>query len=189
MPVLPHLLGFLLAMASPLAAAPAQGVNPTGAAILAFKTRVAEYVKVHNDAAGKVAKLKETSDPQKVHDHEVALGEMIKSMRAGAKEGDVIGADFRPILEREVRADFRTRRAPDRKALTDELPAKVALAVNATYPTDLPLATFPARLLRKLPELPPELEYRIVGRHIILRDVTANVIVDIARDVVPTVRS
>jgi hypothetical protein len=40
-------------------------------------------------------------------------------------------------------------------------------------------------LLRKLPDLPPELEYRIVGRSLILRDVKANLIVDILRDVVP----
>jgi hypothetical protein len=33
----------------------------------------------------------------------------------------------------------------------------------------------------------PELEYRIVGRHLILRDVKANLIVDILRDVVPTI--
>jgi hypothetical protein len=58
-----------------------------------------------------------------------------------------------------------------------------------TYPTELPLATFPARLLAKLPDLPPELEYRIVGRHIVLRDVTANVVVDVARNIVPTIPS
>ena len=57
------------------------------------------------------------------------------------------------------------------------------------YPTDKPLATFPARLLQKLPELPPELEYRIVDHHIVLRDVTANVIADVARNVVPATSS
>ena len=44
-------------------------------------------------------------------------------------------------------------------------------------------------LLRKLPDLPPELEYRLVGRSLILRDVKANLIVDILRDVVPTIPS
>ena len=44
-------------------------------------------------------------------------------------------------------------------------------------------------LLQKLPDLPPELEYRIVGRHIVLLDVTANVIVDVARNIVPTLPS
>ena len=61
--------------------------------------------------------------------------------------------------------------------------------INTIYPTTLPLATFPPALLRKLPDLPPELEYRIVGRSLILRDVKANLIVDILRDVVPTIPS
>ena len=191
MPTLPCLFGLWLVGSSPLHAAPPQPapVNPTGAAVLAFKNRVADYVKVHNDAESKVPKLTETSDPAKVHNREAALGEMIKSLRPAAKEGDVFGTEFRPILEREVRADFKSRSAADRKALIQELPAKMNLSVNMTYPVNLPLATFPARLLSKLPDLPPELEYRIVGRHIVLRDVTANVIVDVARDIVPTIPS
>ncbi len=163
--------------------------NPIGTAVLDFKQRVADYVKVHHDAESKVPKLTETSDPAKVHDREAALGAMIKRLRTGAKEGAIFGSDFRVVLEREVRKDFRGRPAADRKALIQELPAKMAIAVNMTYPTELPLATFPARLLQKLPELPPELEYRFVGRHIVLRDVTANVVVDVARDIVPTIPS
>ena len=68
-----------------------------------------------------------------------------------------------------------------------ELPRNVKVDVNTVYPTTIPLVTFPAGLLRKLPDLPPELEYRIVGRNLILRDVKANLIVDVLRDVVPTI--
>ncbi len=56
------------------------------------------------------------------------------------------------------------------------------------YPPTLPLATFPANLLKALPELPKELEYRMVGRDLILRDVTGNVIVDILSNVFPIPR-
>jgi len=163
--------------------------NPIGTAVLGFKQRVADYVKVHHEAESKVPKLTETSDPAKVHDREAALGAMIKSLRAGVKEGAIFGTDFRVVLEREVRKDFRARSAADRKALIQELPAKMAITVNTTYPTELPLATFPAKLLQKLPDLPPELEYRIVGHHIVLRDVTANIVVDVARNIVPTIPS
>jgi hypothetical protein len=166
-----------------------QTTNPIGSAVLGFKQRLAAYVKVHNEAESKVAKLTKTNDPAQVHDREAALGETIKGLRASAKEGDVFGADFRPVLERAVREDFHGRPAADRKALIQELPAHVKIGVNMTYPGSLPLATFPARLLTKLPDLPPELEYRIVGHHILLRDVTANVIVDVARNIVPTLPS
>jgi hypothetical protein len=163
--------------------------NPIGTAVLGFKERLDRYVKLHNDAESKVAKLTETSDPAKVHDREAALGAMIKTLRPAAKEGDIFGADFKAILEQEVRKDFRRRSAADRKAIIQELPAKMKIAVNMTYPTNLPLATFPAQLLNKLPELPPELEYRLVGHHIVLRDSTANVVVDVARNIVPTIPS
>lgn len=163
--------------------------NPIGTAVLGFKERVDQYVKLHKEAESKVPKLVQTDDPAKVFDREAALGATIKTLRATAKEGDIFGADFLTVLEREVRKDFRGRPAADRKALIHELPAKMTIAVNMTYPVDLPLATFPARLLQKLPALPPELEYRLVGHHIVLRDVTANVVVDVARNIVPTIPS
>jgi hypothetical protein len=180
-----------LVTSGPPAPAPPQPAkaNPIGTAVLGFKERVDGYVKVHNEAESKVPKLTETNDPAKVTTREAALAAMIKSLRPAAKEGDIFGTDFRTVLEREVRKDFRSRSAADRKALIQELPAKMKIAVNMTYPSGLPLATFPARLLQKLPDLPPELEYRIVGRNIVLRDSTANIIVDIAREIVPTIPS
>ena len=46
------------AIAGPSAAqSPPAGVNPTGAAVLAFQKRVADYVKVHRQADGKVPSL------------------------------------------------------------------------------------------------------------------------------------
>jgi hypothetical protein len=39
--------------------------------------------------------------------------------------------------------------------------------------------TFPAGLLRVLPKLPRELEYRLVQRNLILRDIEANLIIDV----------
>jgi len=171
---------------APLQAPPA---NPIGTAVLAFKERVHTYLELHHDAESKVAKQTETSNPAQVLDREAALGAMIRRLRPTAKEGDVFGADFLAILTKEVHDDFRGRAAADRKALIQELPASTRIGVNMTYPAALPLATFPAQLLRKLPALPPELEYRIVGRHIVLRDVGGNVIVDIARNIVPTIPS
>jgi hypothetical protein len=52
------------------------------------------------------------------------------------------------------------------------------LKVNAVYPENAPLPTIPPNLLANLAQLPKDLEYRIVGRALILRDVHANLIVD-----------
>lgn len=176
------------ASAGPVLAAsqPAQA-NPIGTAVLGFKERVAEYLKLQHQAESKVPRLTETNDASNVQRREAELAAMIKKLRPNAKEGDVFGEDFRAVLAREVRRDFLGRSAADRKAVMQEQPLKMRLGVNMTYPTDKPLKTFPSQLLRKLPELPPELEYRIVAHHIVLRDVIANLIVDIARDVVPKI--
>jgi hypothetical protein len=58
------------------------------------------------------------------------------------------------------------------------------LKVNARYPADAPLPTVPPNLLANLPQLPEDLEYRIIGRDLILRDVHANLIVDFARRII-----
>lgn len=178
-----------LATSMGLALAPSQAppANPIGTAVLGFKERVAEYVKLHKEAQSKVPKLTETKDAANMQGREAALAATIKQLRPNAREGDIFGQDFRAVLAREVRRDFLRRSAADRRAVMQEEPERMRISVNMTYPTDRALKTFPAQLLQKLPELPSELEYRIVGHHIVLRDVAANIIVDVARDIVPKI--
>ena len=174
---------------NPTVNADGQPVNAQGAATLEFKKRVDAYMKIHNEAEGKVPALKKTDDPKEISDREKALGEMIMTLRANAQPGDIFAPDYQPYFIKIVQDDFKTRSAADRKALVSELPAKMKVDINTIYPTTMPLETFPPALLRKLPDLPPELEYRIVGRSLLLRDAKANLIVDILRDVVPTIPS
>jgi len=146
-------------------------------------------LKIHNQAEAKVPNLKKTDDPQEISDRERALGQAIMALRAGAHPGEIFAPEYQPYFVKIVQDDFKTRPARDRKAIIAELPANMKVDINTIYPTTIPLATFPPVLLRKLPDLPPELEYRLVGRSLILRDVKANLIVDILRDVVPTIPS
>lgn len=164
-----------------------QPVNALGAATLDFQKRVAEYMKIHNEAEAKVPNLKRTDDPVEIATREQALAQAIMTLRANAPANEIFSKEYQPHFAKIVQDDFADRSAADRKALVHELPRSVKVDVNTPYPTTLPLITFPAGLLRKLPDLPPELEYRIVGRSLILRDVKANLIVDVLRDVVPTI--
>lgn len=166
-----------------------QPVNAQGVAALEFRKRVDAYVRIHNDAEGKVPNLKRTDDPQEIADREKALANTIMTLRANAQPGEIFAPEYQPYFIKIVQDDFATRSAADRKALISELPKNLKVDINTVYPTTQPLETFPPALLRKLPDLPPELEYRIVGRSLILRDVKANLIVDILRDVVPTIPS
>lgn len=165
------------------------GTNAQAAATVEFQNRIKAYLKVHNEARTKVPNLKRTDDPKEIYEREALLAQAIQTLRANARIGEIFAPEYQPYFIKIVQDDFAKRSARDRRAIISELPKNMKVDVNTVYPTKLALATFPAALLQKLPDLPPELEYRLVGRSLILRDVKANLIVDILRDVVPTIPS
>jgi hypothetical protein len=150
-----------------------------------FFDHVRAYIKIHNAADARVPSLKETSDPQKISAREKALADEIRTERAGARQGDVFSLSAAKEIGLVVAEDFNKRAFKDQKAILVEVPMKAPPSINTDYPTTLPLATVPPTLLLRLPTLPEELEYRFLGRHLILRDIKANLIVDFIPDVVP----
>jgi hypothetical protein len=58
--------------------------------------------------------------------------------------------------------------------------------VNGPYPEGVPLETMPPTLLGSFPKLPPELDYRFIGSTLVLRDVTANLIIDLMPNAIAT---
>jgi hypothetical protein len=152
-----------------------------------FKQRVGVYLSLHKKAVDQVGPLDPTKSPKQIADREQALGEAIRALRAGAKQGDVIaphtGAIFRTIIHNEY-AHRGQLALWNRQDAQDELP-DFPPTVNQIYPTAHPLATFPPLVLRQLPALPRPLEYRFVQRSLIVRDNEANLIVDVLPDAVP----
>jgi hypothetical protein len=142
-------------------------------------------MKDRDKAESSVPELKETSDPVKVSGREKALGDAIRAVRRDAKQGDVFSEAAEVEFRRIVVDDFKKRSGEEQAAVLEEVPMKVPPRVNDDYPTTMPLATFPPSLLLNLPTLPDVLEYRFLGRHLILRDIKANLIVDFVPDVVP----
>jgi hypothetical protein len=165
------------------------GVNPRAVAVDAFNKRLNAYLDVRKKAEGAVPPLKETDDPAKITAREQALGDAVRKLRATAKPGDIFGKDMSPLILEIVRADWKKRPAEDRAAIIAEMPKPFVPTINMRYPVGQPLLTFPPNLLRELHQLPDDLEYRFVGRDLILRDVKANIIVDVIRHARPPVRS
>lgn len=58
------------------------------------------------------------------------------------------------------------------------------LEVNGKYPEAAPRPTLAAGLITNLPELPKGLEYRILGKDLVLLDSDANLIVDYMRNAI-----
>jgi hypothetical protein len=166
---------------------PPQAVNAIGAATASFQKRLEGYLKVRDELTKTFPEVKETGDPNKITAREKALGTAIANARASAKPGDIMGGDMAPVFAQIIAKDWATRSVADRKAIYDELPAGTRVVINRPYPTTLPLLTVPSNLLVNLPVLPEVLEYRIVDRHLLLRDRDANMVVDVLYNVLPRV--
>jgi hypothetical protein len=77
----------------------------------------------------------------------------------------------------------RPRRPQNSGIHQEDAPEIFVLAVNGDYPDGVSRSTMPGNVLQVLPALPKGLEYRIVGTHLILMDLDANIIVDYVLDV------
>jgi hypothetical protein len=170
-------------------AAAQDAADPHTAIIQEFQNRVAQYVKLHKSAEAELSnKLKKpTNSTENIQHHEHELREAIVARRTGVGQGNIftprIAAEFRRLIGFAYHFDAKQIR----ESLLSSEPgtANVEVHVNKEYPDKVPLQTMPPTLLLNLPPLPPELEYRIVGHELILRDIGANLIVDRVEGVVP----
>jgi hypothetical protein len=112
------------------------------------------------------------------------LAARLKAARQGARPGDLFG-DVAPLIKATILKDAENRGVRDAYAAMQEVPPQNPPAVNAVYPEKAPLATVPPLILVNLPRLPDGLEYRFMGRDLILRDRDANLIVDFISGAVP----
>lgn len=142
-----------------------------------FEKRIAAYLEVQRKAIDDIPPLKKTDEPVEITAREVAMGESVRAARANAKQGDVISPEVATYFRKLIAADIQNRTAAERKVMKDELPP-FSPKLNQTYPSEHPLATFPATLLAVMPTLPEGLEYRFLSDALIIRDIKANIIVD-----------
>lgn len=94
------------------------------------------------------------------------------------KDVPVQGTPVQGTSGRAVKSDVNETLKENTEERKEEGKQPVVFKVNASYPDDTPLPTTPAQVLMKLPKLPEQLEYRIVGKTLIIRDREADIIVD-----------
>ena len=162
-------------------------VNPTAALLLEFNERIEDYMELREDAAEEVADADVTRDPARIRARENALATRIRALRAAAKHGDIFTPEIRALFRRLVAPYVKGE--PGREltsTLKEDAPAPgaVPLEVNAKYPAGVPFPTTPPSLLLALPQLPTGLEYRIIGKDLVLLDQPADVILDYIQNVI-----
>jgi hypothetical protein len=155
-------------------------VNADSLVVKDFTDRVAAYVKLHNSAQAAVHRPKPTNSPEAIKEYEQGLAEQICALRKDAVQGAIftpqIADQFRRLIGITMKGAGAVR---IRESLKRAAPVPgFTLRVNSVYPAELPLQSTPPTLLLNLPTLPKEVEYRVVGHDLLLRDVDANLIVD-----------
>jgi len=160
-------------------------VNPKASALSEFQKRVSEYVELHNKVESGLPPEQTSNDPAAPLARQRLFADLLRKARAGARPGDIFVEPVRPIIRGLVRQDVSSRSSSELRAALTEVPRTLRLKINAEYPLWLPLATVPPELLLHLPQLPEELEYRFIGRALVLRDTHANLIVDYLEKALP----
>ena len=140
-----------------------------------FNARVAAYVKLRSELEKGLPPFVVTENPAETRATSRALANRIRVARAKARQGDIftpaIGVVFKKALLVEMNAHTW-------KVIMDDNPGEFRSQVNDTYPIGKPLSTVPPNMLAILPQLPRDIEYRFVERHLLLLDTRARLILD-----------
>lgn len=165
-------------------------VNPDAGLSADFNKRVADYVKLREKAAAAApVDLQEKSKPAEISSAEKSMAVRIRDARAAAKAGDIFTPATQTMFRRLLKPPLtKGPDAADNKAIIkDDAPAanEVPFKVNAEYPKEVPLSTVPPDILLSLPPLPEDIQYRFAGKHLLLFDAKANIIIDYMLNAIP----
>lgn len=181
--------GALVVAAAGAAAAARQApprVNPDAQLSAEFLQLAGAYGQLHRKAESTLPPLPKQPSATQLDGHQRALARLILHSRGNARQGDLFTREIRAYFRRQI---ARTLAGPDgaelKAAIMDENPGQIRLQINGRYPDGVPLVTMPPQILAALPRLPEDLEYRFLGRRLILLDVHAQLVVDYIEDALP----
>ena len=151
----------------------------------AFSVHVIAYLQARKQQAGTMPRP--TNDADKLKESRRQMQARIEQNRASAKQGEIFDPQVSAYFRKQIATALN---GPSGKRVMASLRRaepvkKVGLEVNKPYPDGMPLQSMPPTLLMVLPQLPKELEYRIVGRNLVLLDTEPNLVVDILPNAIP----
>jgi hypothetical protein len=140
--------------------------------VKSFENRVKEYVKLRERVEAKqLPGHSKDAKPEEIEAHKKAFEEMVRNARRGAKPGDLFSTDIAGYIRATIRTEFKgTDRKQLRETVLEADTKGVPLRVNYPYPETKELTQIPPTLLLKLPQLPKQVKFRFVGRHLLLVD-------------------
>ena len=163
----------------------ALGSTATDVGIETFHAKVTEYLRMRQAITETLAPDRPFLDPGEMRRTRAQLRAAIQDRRAGARAGDVFTKEAAPAFRRIIAAVVAASGTDPRDLVewfnAERLPGARPPRVNGTYDWRLGAWMWPA-LVRELPPLPPELEYRIVDDDLVLIDPRASLVVDMLDD-------
>ena len=154
--------------------------------VATFEERVKAYVKLREQLEDKAPKVTNDATPEQIEAHQQAFAATVRAARAGAKQGDLFTPDAAAYIRMTIRKEFKGRdRQELRKTILEADTKGVPLRINYPFPDSKELTEMPPTLLLKLPQLPKQVKYRFVGRHLLLVDRENTLIVDYMLNALP----
>lgn len=158
--------------------------QPIDSPRVAFAARVAAYAAMHREIERQVFAGVPLTDLDAGFAAVSRFREAVRAARPHAREGDFF-APVAAALRRDLWWTLRERGVEPRdligEMLDDTEEGARPAVVNGPFSWALGTA-MPPSLIAALPDLPEELEYRLVGPHLVLLDIDAGLVVDILRD-------
>jgi hypothetical protein len=154
-------------------------------AVKEFDKKLAEYAALRQELESNLDPLDDQATPAEIDEHRNALRAQIKTARVGAKPGSFFNPGMLALIKR-VCAVKVTGDGAVKSTIMDENPGKLPdVHINDRYPDGIPVTTMPAQLLEVLPSTSDFVEYRFIGKRLVLLDASAGVVLDITPDVLP----
>ena len=151
-----------------------------------FNRKVKEYVALRERARKQLPPLSKDSTPEQIAAYQKRFVEALRVARANAKPSYIFSPTVADYFRTKIKTEFKGNdRAELRETILEADTAGVPLKVNYPYPETKELTQIPPTLLLKLPELPKELKYRFVKRHMLLVDTDNGLIVDYMLNALP----
>jgi hypothetical protein len=162
-------------------------VNQDSLTLQDFSRRTDDYVKLRKRMQGELPAPQSGSSGTQIKQYQTTLAQKIHDARPQARQGDFFSSPISQIFRKLIAAPLHGANGGKiRASLRHAEPVRgLALEINHEYPEAAALQSTPPTLLIDLPRLPSGLEYRIVGRELVLLDSTSNLVVDLLPDALP----
>lgn len=151
--------------------------------VLRFMRAAEAYTFMHRQIERRLPAMEVNANPETIRAAIDAMAAAVRAARPDAKPGDLFTAPVQGAIRERINRALRTHGLTPADVLEAERAegidtGAVTLRVNGAFPWTVSTAMFPC-IIEVLPSVPPELQYRLVGRDLVLIDVHASLVVDI----------